>query len=128
MKSEFLANVIWVLHMLFVLWVVVVPFTDNEPMLVLHLMVIPSLWTHWILNQDTCMLTITERYFRGCDSKESFFHNLVSPVYKIGDSAVQQAAWIASGILWSITLYKVMKRPQMIKDVFLLRQPPPQKS
>ena len=122
MKSEFLANVIWVLHMIFVLWVVITPFTNNEPMLVLHVMVIPFLWGHWLMQQDTCALTMAERYFRGCDAQESFFHNLVSPVYKIDDATMRSVSWVASAILWSVSLSKVLRRPEMIKDVFLLRQ------
>lgn len=118
MKSEFLANLVWLLHMAFVLWVVIVPFTNNEPMLVLHLIVMPFLWFHWLVNNDTCALTLMERGLRGVSEQESFFHNLVSPVYKIQDGQLRVVCWVASFVLWFITLRKVMKRPTMIKDVF----------
>ena len=118
MQSTMLANVCWLLHMLFVLWVIVVPFTNNEPMLVLHLIVMPFLWFHWWMNDDTCALTLMERHLRGVPSEESFFHNLVSPVYKIKDKDIQVASWWLSVLLWLVTVSKVLKRPQMIKDVF----------
>lgn len=123
MQSAFLANVCWVLHVLFLLWVIAVPFTNNEPMLVLHLMVMPFLWFHWWLNDDTCALTLMERHLRGVPSDQSFFHNLVSPVYKIKDRHVRMASQWASLVLWLITLSKVLKRPGMIRDVFTGRPP-----
>lgn len=118
MKSELLANVIWLLHLLFVLWVVIVPFTNSSYMLVLHLILMPFIWCHWLLNSDVCALTLAERYFRGVDSTESFFHNLVSPVYTLSDSSVGRLAWIVSIALWTLTLTKVLRRPAMIKDAF----------
>jgi hypothetical protein len=122
MQSVFLANVCWLLHILFVMWIVIVPFTQNEPMLVLHLMIMPFLWFHWILNDDTCALTLMERHLRGVSSEDSFFHNLVSPMYKIQDNDIRKGAWVISIILWMITLSKVMQRPAMIRDVFLGRR------
>lgn len=122
MKSEFLANVIRVLHILFIIWVVVVPFTNNEPMLVLHLFVVVFIWLHWAVNQDTCALTLMERHLRGVSSDESFFHNLVSPIYILPDAAVKNGVRGISVVLWLITLSKVLKRPQMIRDVFTLRR------
>lgn len=127
MQSEVLANVCWLLHILFVLWVVAVPFTNNEPMLVLHLIVMPFLWFHWLLSDDTCALTLMERHLRGVPAEESFFHNLVSPIYKITDSNVRTASWVISVLLWLYTLSKVLKRPQMVRDVFAGRPPPPPK-
>jgi hypothetical protein len=124
MTSTLLANVCWALHLLFVAWVVAVPFTNNEPMLVLHLFVVPFLWFHWLLNDDTCALTLMERHLRGVSAEDSFFHALVSPVYKIQDGDVRAVSKAASAALWLITLSKVMRRPAMIKDVFLGRAPP----
>lgn len=126
MESTFLANVCWVLHIAFVLWVLIVPFTQNEPMLVLHLIIIPFLWFHWFLNDDTCALTMMERHLRGVPSDKSFFHNLVSPIYKIQDEHIRTISRYASIALWLVTLSKVMKRPQMIKDVFMGRSAPSQ--
>lgn len=123
MQSTLLANLCWLLHILFVLWVVIVPFTNNEPMLVLHLMIMPFLWFHWVLADDTCALTLMERHLRGVSSNESFFHNLVSPVYKIQDKDLRATSWIVSVVLWLITFSKVMRRPQMIRDVFTGRPP-----
>ena len=126
MQSAVLANLCWVLHVLFVLWALVVPFTQNEPMLVLHLMIMPFLWFHWWMSDDTCALTLMERHLRGVSSENSFFHNLVSPIYKIKDEDMRTVSWVVSVLLWLLTLSKVMQRPGMIRDVFTGRRPPQQ--
>lgn len=118
MQSAFLANVVWLLHAVFLVWIMVAPFTGSEPMLVLHLVVVPFLWFHWWMNDDTCALTMVERQLRGVQSEDSFFHNLVSPVYKIRDKDARVVSWVISLLLWLVTVSKVMKRPAMIKDVF----------
>jgi hypothetical protein len=123
MTNVFAANVVRVIHILFMLWMAVVPFTNNEPMLVLHLIVNPFLWLHWITNQDACSLTLLEMYLRGVPPEKSFFHSVVSPVYKIDDETLKGLCWTISIALWLITLSKVMKRPKMITDVFTLKVP-----
>lgn len=119
MRSELLANICWLLHVLFVLWVVITPFTNNKPMLVLHLIVMPFLWLHWMLNNDTCALTVAERYLRGVDKSESFFHNLVSPIYVIQDEELRGFCWLCSFVLWLITLTKVVEDPSVVMAVLM---------
>ena len=116
--NSFLADVIKALHIAFIIWVVVTPFTNNELMLVMHLIVVMFLWAHWLTNQDTCALTLMERHLRGVESDESFFHNLVSPVYILPDTVLKEGIWGVSVVLWLITLSKVLKNPHIIKDVF----------
>ena len=74
-----LANVIWALHILFVLFFVTVPFLDimEHPELhILHLMTGPLLFVHSLANSDECALTRIEMLFRGDAEKgNSFFYN-----------------------------------------------------
>ena len=64
MFKQILLNIITVLHMLFVLFVIVVPFTSSNYLLFLHALFIPFLLFHWVLNDNTCALTIIERKLR----------------------------------------------------------------
>ena len=112
------AFMVWALHLAFVAFMVWAPFSGNETAVALHFVSTPFLWLHWALNDDTCALTLMERGLRGVPSEESFFHNLVSPIYKIQDSDVRSLSWIISILLWLVTLSKVLKRPGMIRDVF----------
>lgn len=105
--TGFLADCIRVLHILFVMFMVAVPFTTHRSLLVLHLVITPFLWVHWLVNDDTCALTLVESRLRGVPHTHSFFHALVSPVYKIADADVRVACWAASLGLWLLTLTKV---------------------
>ena len=101
------ATIVWLLHAAFVAFMAWAPFSGHRPALLAHLAVTPFLWVHWLLNADTCVLTALERHFRGVDASGSFFHSLVSPVYKIPDADVRALAWIASVALWIKTARQV---------------------
>ena len=119
MTDSFAADLIWLIHIAFVAWYVLVPFFNSKPMLVLHLFTGPLLFLHWILNSDDCSLTLLEMKLRGIDDcKESFFWNLVSPIYKPkSDQTTRQMVWAISLLLWGITVVKVVKHPDIITDV-----------
>lgn len=102
------ATLISALHWLFVLFMVWAPFSSNRTALVLHLIIAPFLWIHWLLNDDTCALTLLEKKVRGIDDdSKSFFYALVSPVYKVRDEELRAVSWMASVLLWAVTLTKV---------------------
>jgi hypothetical protein len=121
MQSEFLANIIYVLHILFILWFIITPFTNNPEMLVLHLVTVPFIMFHWVIQRDDCCLTLVEMKLRGLDynteSNKSFFYNLVSPFYIIRDENMRAYAWVVSICLWFITFLKVTKNPSMVTDI-----------
>lgn len=119
--NALLANLVKLLHVLFIAWVVITPFTHSKPLLVLHLIIVPFLWLHWAVNDDTCALTILECKLRGVDSSRSFFHRLVSPVYKISNADAKSMAWAASVVLWLLTARKVMAHPGVVQEVLLGR-------
>lgn len=112
-----LAWVVSALHWAFVIFMAWAPFSSNRTALVMHALVTPFLWLHWILNDDTCALTLLEKKIRGLeDDSHSFFYALVSPVYKVRDADVRVACWVASIVLWLITISKV--RWADVLDVF----------
>ena len=102
------AGLISALHWAFVLFMAWAPFSSSRTALVLHLIVTPFLWLHWLLNDDTCALTLLEKQVRGLqDDSKSFFYALVSPVYKVRDRDVRVTAWMLSVALWLVTLSRV---------------------
>ena len=116
--NDFLANLIWVLHIVFILWFVITPFTNNKPMLALHFVGGASLFVHWALGQDTCALTLIEQKLRGVECQDSFFFNLVSPIYKISDEELRPFVWVVSLALWGITVSKIIKDPSILTSTF----------
>ncbi len=99
---------IWTLHLVLVGFMALAPFSSNPAILVAHLVATPFLWLHWLLNNDACALTLLEQQLRGgVPARQTFMHALVSPVYKVSDADVRSVAWLASGLLWLVTLARV---------------------
>lgn len=123
---SWVANVIFAIHIAVVLFFVITPFLPVEtygPLLVLHAISTVFIWFHWWLEDDTCALTVMEAQLRGMTFEEaksgkSFFHNVVSPIYKIEDDDVREVSWGISFILWLITMGKLTNRPDVMKELF----------
>lgn len=86
MIKDILLKLITLLHVLFVLFVVVTPFTNSNYFLLIHLIFIPFLLIHWICNDNTCILTIIERKLRKeiygeVDEDDCITCRLIEPVY-----------------------------------------------
>lgn len=116
------ATFIRLLHYAFIMFYVIAPFTNNSSLLLLHLMTGPLLWVHWYTLSDECSLTLLECWFRGIpysQRQESFFFNLVSPIYKFkSDADVRKFIWIVSIALWMVTLIKVLNNPGILTETF----------
>lgn len=116
------ANIIRLLHYAFIVFYVVAPFTKNDSLLLLHLMTGPLLWVHWYAMSDECSLTLIECWCRGIpysERQESFFFNLVNPIYKFdSDADVRRFIWIASIALWMVTFAKVVNNPSILTNTF----------
>ncbi len=102
-----LALVVSVLHAAFLMFMVWAPFSGNKLALVVHALVTAFLWVHWLLNDDTCALTLLEKKLRGCADGASFMYNLVSPLYKVRDADVRAWSWAASVLLWLTSISHV---------------------
>lgn len=102
--------IIRALHVAFVAFVALAPFSRNARALALHYVMVPLLWAHWATNDDSCALTLLETKVRGVETDRSFFHALVGPVYRVSDASLRTACWVASAALWAITASKVSPR------------------
>lgn len=115
MFKQILLNIITVLHMLFVLFVIVVPFTSSNYLLFLHALFIPFLLFHWVLNDNTCALTIIERKLRqqisGSDKidDECITCKLIEPVYDFrkNHETFTTIIYTITITLWLISVYKL---------------------
>ena len=110
MKSDCISNIIFVLHSIIVLLIIFIPFSDNEKYLNLYISVIPFLFYHWSVNDDTCILTTLERKFRNIDSNEqTFLNRIISPVYKIPNNKMGEIAKTVTIILFYYVMVKTKR-------------------
>ena len=111
-----LANLVWMFHILVILVVLVLPFTNIPALLLLHFVFGTSLLVHWYFNSDICSLTLIESKLRGIKISDSFSHKLISPLYTISKTDWSNVCYIIVIVLSSISLYKFLKSDALKKS------------
>jgi hypothetical protein len=101
--QSLVATFIRVIHILLVLFIIVVPFTNSEYFLTLHAIGIPGLIIHWVTNNNLCSLTLLESKLTGEQIDNTFIGKIVHPFFEINDYTIYT---IVLG-LWLISLYKL---------------------
>jgi hypothetical protein len=133
MFTQLLLNIVTVLHIIFVLFVVVVPFTSSNYLLFIHSIFIPFLLFHWIINDNTCALTIIERKLRQQISGKDFVDDecitckLIEPVYDFRKNyeTFTVIIYTVTISLWLISVYKLYSKYKdgsikSFKDLFII--------
>ena len=127
-SNELFANIVMLLHWVLVGFLVYSPFSPYPALWVLSTISLIFVLSHWVIpgpNQDTCALTLLERYLRGCDKQESFMHQIVSPVYKLvspdgacSDAFTGRLVWTVSILLVLIGLFRIVTNWKRVKNAF----------
>ena len=84
--KDVLLKIVTLLHIIFIIFVILTPFTFSNYFLFLYTIFIPFLIMHWICNDNTCVLTIIERRLRKeiygtVDEEDCLTCRLIEPVY-----------------------------------------------
>ena len=114
MINEILLKLITLIHLLLVLFVALTPFIGTNYFRLLHFITVPFIMLHWICNDNTCVLTVVERFLRkkvyGEGKKDKveedcFTCKLIEPVYdfKKNYQAFSNSIYIITIGLWLIT-------------------------
>ena len=122
-----------ILHLLLVIFIVITPFLNTNYYLLLHVIIVPFILLHWIMNNNICALTVAEYYIteivtgKPVEKEDSFFARLVEPVYDFKKNNQGEAIFIYSFTLalFGLSLGKLImkKRNGEIKSWFdLLRR------
>lgn len=111
--------VIFCLHVYFVLFAVLTPFISNNYLLLIHCLVVPFMFLHWITNNNTCAITLMEKKLResfhkkkgSVESKDTFSGRLVEPVYDFVKNNKKYESFIYSAtlVLIVIAYHKLFK-------------------
>jgi len=114
--QQILLQLVTFVHILFVLFVVLTPFTNSNYLLLLHSITIPFIIIHWLMNDDTCVLTMVERnikkglYGDAYKEEECLTCRLIEPVYNfVNDNRTfSKIIYIITILLWSISVGKLV--------------------
>lgn len=114
---ENLANFIFGLHVLILVSVVVTPFIGTPKWILIDLMFMWSVYLHWLLNDNTCALTVLEKTIRGTpDDESTFFGRLFGKAYEFGRD--NKFSWGIIVFLMMIATYRSKEEiAQLIKGL-----------
>ena len=99
------ADFIFGLHVLLLLFVVLTPFIGTPEWILIDLMLMVSIYLHWIVNDNTCALTVLEKTLRGTpDDKETFFGRLFGEMYTFGRD--NKLSWAIIVVLMLVATYR----------------------
>lgn len=85
--NDTLIILINIIHLIVIIFVLAAPFSNSNYLMLLHTIVVPFIILHWLLNNNTCCLTVAEKYIREKNtgatvkSDDCFTYQLVAPIY-----------------------------------------------
>jgi len=116
---QLIAEGIRILHVVLILFIVLLPLIEvDELLLLLHIVTIISLIIHWKTNNDICILTLIEGYFRGIPYKKGFLQQLIGPVYNFESSGLVYQVIVCFLIHSSIRFYNQNGFVSIIKKIY----------
>lgn len=114
--NGFLLQLIIVLHILFILFVVIAPFTNFTFLLLIHAIIVPFMMLHWVTNNNICALTVMEQHLReqiygkeNATKDDCFTCKLIEPVYDFTNDkgSLTLYIYLVTIALWCVTIYKL---------------------
>jgi hypothetical protein len=116
--NESILWLITVLHVLVIIFVVGAPFSDSNYLLIMHLIIVPFILLHWVLNNNTCSLTVAEKFIRDAtagnnmDKEDCFTYKFIAPIYDFNKNHNDYSTFtyiLAIG-LWLTTVYNLLRK------------------
>lgn len=117
-EKNIILTIITIIHIVVIILILTIPFVDNNQLLFMYLVMIPFLVLHWVANNNTCCLTVTEQYLRGVSSNkpiemdDCLTYKLIAPIYDFKKNNESYSTFIYSSVfaLWSIAFYKIYNK------------------
>ena len=107
-----------VLHIIVIIFVLCAPFSGSNYLLFMHTIIVPFIMLHWVLNNNTCSLTVMEKFVRTQtygvqpEDEECFSYKFIAPIYDFNknNQAFSYFTYVATFGLWSISVYNLIDR------------------
>ncbi len=100
-------NIIFFIHLIFFITMLVVPFMKNKQNLEFYSILVPFIFFHWSVNDDTCALTQMEMAITGNDKDETFFGRVMGPIYKMDDTDANNLLKTLLFALWALVQFRL---------------------
>ena len=108
--------VVYIIHIIVLIFVIVAPFTNSNYLLFMHSILVPFIMLHWLLNNDSCAVTMIEKYARGggsvVNNEDCISYKIVGPIYNLTKDYADHSklTWITTIILWLISVGKLYNK------------------
>lgn len=112
MTNILLANLIRLFHIVIILFIFIVPFTNKSGLLVLHIVFSLTILFHWICNSDVCCLSLFESQLRGIEYTDTFIHEFIAPIYNISTQALSRLCYIIIITLMVKSIWSLWYHPR----------------
>lgn len=103
----FLSRIIYYIHIMILLVGILIPFIGNGKQLESFSFIIPILFFHWAMNDDTCFLTQVEEYLTEQPKERTFVGRVVGPIYNMSDDVIGKLIKSVLFSLWIFVQYKL---------------------
>ena len=118
---------ITVLHLIVIIFVIGAPFSNSNYLLMMHIIIVPFIMFHWYLNNNTCSLTVAEKFIRqktyGSDVEDDdcFTFKFIAPIYDFNknNEDFSTFTWFLTTGLWGLSVYNLSSKYKSgeIKDI-----------
>lgn len=103
---------IQILHIIIIIGFLYGPFLKSLFSMLIYLLLLIGLISHWILNNNACLLSQLEAKYRNIPTSDSFIYRLLTPMFELNHSQFSYFIYLITFILFIIVLYKVIKSPE----------------
>ena len=106
MNNELWGSIVWLIHKCFTFFMLLAPFSKNKEYVIMHAILVPFLFFHWLTNNDTCALTELEKFLtKKNKNTDTYIGSIISPIYKLEDRCqIKKLKKIVALIMWGFTL------------------------
>jgi len=116
--NDSLLIMINIIHLIVIIFVLGAPFSDSNYLILLHVIVVPFIMLHWILNNNTCCLTVAEKYIREKTSStkinqdDCFTYQLVAPIYDFSKNHEKFSffIYILTTSVWTLSVCNLVRK------------------
>jgi len=79
----------------------------NKKNLEFYSLLVPFIFYHWSVNDDTCALTQMEMMVTGNEKEETFFGRIMGPIYKMDDTEANKFLKTLLFSLWMLVQFRL---------------------
>lgn len=125
--DNFILALINLIHFLVILFIIIIPFTNNTLLILIHSIIVPFIMLHWLLNNDNCAITEAEKLIRfklngnnPVNYNDCFSYKLISPVYNFISHNPNHSdlSWVIITMIWIFSLYKLYYSKDHLKKIY----------